>query len=259
MSRLSSPAMASALSRTNSASSRRGDCEASSRLPGSTSRSSGRSRRILPIGRRHHQQLDHPLDVPAAVPELEGQPVEQLGMDRPLALRAEVLDQAADARAEELLPEPVHEHPCRERILRRREPPRQVEPGQPSPSASAAAAGSAAPRARPPPPLWSCQLPRGRTRVTSGGMAFVDHRVGPAVAAFPQLEAERPELAPGRRVASRAEQVELGELLDLRGRSLLAGLAASACAVRRRASGRPAGSKPKGETRQPDAARLICR
>ena len=40
-------------------------------------------------------------------------------MDRPLALRADVLDQAADARAEELLPEPVHEDPCRERILRR--------------------------------------------------------------------------------------------------------------------------------------------
>ncbi len=40
-------------------------------------------------------------------------------MHGPLALRAHVLDQAADARAEELLPEPVHEHPGRERILRR--------------------------------------------------------------------------------------------------------------------------------------------
>ena len=41
----------------------------------------GAEARVLAIRRRHDQQLDHPLDVPTAVPEFEGQPVEQLGME----------------------------------------------------------------------------------------------------------------------------------------------------------------------------------
>ena len=98
MSRLSRPAIASALSRTNSASSRRGDCDGEQPVVRVDVAQLGPEPRVLPVGRRHDHQPDHVLDVPAALAELDGQPVEQLGMDRPLALRAEVLDQAADAR-----------------------------------------------------------------------------------------------------------------------------------------------------------------
>ena len=105
--------MASALSRTNSASSRRGFCEASRRLSGSTLAQLGPQPGDLPIGVARHDQLHHVLHVPAALAELDGEPVEQFRMRRPLALRAEVVDLRAEAGAEELLPEAVHERRAR--------------------------------------------------------------------------------------------------------------------------------------------------
>ena len=62
----------------------------------------------------------HVLHVPAAVHELAGQPIEQRGVHRRLALGAEIVQHPAQARAEELLPQPVHHRARRERVLSRR-------------------------------------------------------------------------------------------------------------------------------------------
>ena len=55
------------------------------------------------------------LEAPAAVHELDGQPVEQLGMRRRLALRAEVFAGRHEPGAEIGLPDPVDERPRRRR------------------------------------------------------------------------------------------------------------------------------------------------
>ena len=125
---LSRPLATSAESRISSASSRSRDCRASRRLSGSTSASSGRSARRLPVGRRGHDQPVHRLEAPAPVDELGGQPVEQLGMARRRALRAEVLVGLDEPPAEVRLPEPVDRDPGRQRVLRVDQPAGQVEP-----------------------------------------------------------------------------------------------------------------------------------
>ena len=54
-------------------------------------RVAGPFRRVLPVSRRRHDQLVQGLDIPAAVDETAREPVEQLGMRRRFALRAEVI------------------------------------------------------------------------------------------------------------------------------------------------------------------------
>ena len=65
-------------------------------------------------------------DVPAALHEFDGQPVEQFRMHRPFALRAEIVHRLDDAEAEVGLPEAVHGDAGGERIRRDPEPPRQI-------------------------------------------------------------------------------------------------------------------------------------
>ena len=67
------------------------------------------------------------LDIPAAIDELGGQPVQQLRVRRRGALRAEVLHGRDDAPSEDHLPEAVHGHPRRERMRRIRQPAGQAE------------------------------------------------------------------------------------------------------------------------------------
>ena len=67
------------------------------RAPGARARSA----RGLAVGGRGDEGPHHVLHVPAALHELDGQPVEQLGVGRPLALRAEVVEGAGEALAEE--------------------------------------------------------------------------------------------------------------------------------------------------------------
>ena len=88
--RLSRPLTARIASRTASASSRRTGIRPSSRLSGSIASSAGVAPRRLAVGRRGHDQPVQPLQRPAAAHEVVGQPVEQLGVGRPLAERAEV-------------------------------------------------------------------------------------------------------------------------------------------------------------------------
>src|SRR5439155_27318796 len=60
--------------------------------------------RRLTVGRRRHDQLEELLDVPAALAELDRQPVEQLGVTGRLAAGAEVAGRAYQAGAEHFLP-----------------------------------------------------------------------------------------------------------------------------------------------------------
>ena len=92
----------------------------------------------LPIGRARHHQADQRLHVPrasglklglridtAAVAELHCQPIQQLGMARPFALRAEVVRGLHEAVAEEHGPIAVHGDAGGERILFRDQPSRE--------------------------------------------------------------------------------------------------------------------------------------
>lgn len=56
------------------------------------------------------------------------QGVEQLGVRRQLAGRAEIVDRADQSRAEEVMPHAVDVHAGRERIVRRDDPPGQLQP-----------------------------------------------------------------------------------------------------------------------------------
>ncbi len=93
-------------------------------------------------------------------------------MDRPLALRAEVVDRRAEAGAEELLPEPVDEDAGGQRVFRGDDPARQIEPGEPrSVVGRGGWAGNAGTAGTTIGPASSCQLPRGRMRTVTGGTA----------------------------------------------------------------------------------------
>ena len=89
---------------------------ASSRFSGSLCSSSGVTLRRLPIRGAHDDGLLHRLHVPAGADEFGGQPVEQFGMRRPFALRAEILHRLDQAGAEIHLPEAIHGHARRQRI-----------------------------------------------------------------------------------------------------------------------------------------------
>ena len=62
--------------------------------------------------------------------EIRGEPVEQFGMARPFALRAEVVHRLHEPGAEEHRPPAIHRDARGERLLRRDEPVREIEPGE---------------------------------------------------------------------------------------------------------------------------------
>ncbi len=101
----------------NSASRRNAFWRESQRLAGSSWPVGSAGPGRLAVGGRHHHPLEHRLDVPAAVDELDGQPVEQLGVGRPGPLRAEVVGRRHQPLAEGQLPEPVDHHPGDQRVL----------------------------------------------------------------------------------------------------------------------------------------------
>ena len=80
------------------------------------------------VGLRRHDQPVHLLDAPAAVHELDRQPVEQLRMRRLLAHLAEVIERRHDAAAEMMMPDAIDDHARGQRIVRRRQPLRQRPP-----------------------------------------------------------------------------------------------------------------------------------
>ena len=76
----------------------------------------------LSIRGRRHDFFDEAFDVPAVVAEIDGQPIEQFGMARVLALGAEVGGGGDDAGAEEDLPEAIYFDAGGERMLAHRDP-----------------------------------------------------------------------------------------------------------------------------------------
>ena len=98
-------------SRIASASSRRWGRRQQSVFSGSSFERAGSSSAVWRVdGAGHHQLVDR-LEPPAAADQLGGEPVEQFGVRRPLALRAEVAGRGDDPPAEVVLPEPVDDHP----------------------------------------------------------------------------------------------------------------------------------------------------
>ena len=78
--------------------------------------------RRLPVGRGFNDQPVHRFHVPAFVHEFAREPVQQFGMRRLIALRSEILRRDDDAAPEIFLPETVHGHARRERVLFIHEP-----------------------------------------------------------------------------------------------------------------------------------------
>ena len=87
----------------------------------------GGDRRVLAIGRAHDDEPKRPLQVPAVLDEIHGEPVEELRVERAFALQAEVFDSAHESLAEEHLPEMIHGHAGGEGILLGGQPARQSE------------------------------------------------------------------------------------------------------------------------------------
>src|SRR5262245_10446838 len=67
------------------------------------------------------------LDRPAGLDEAGGEPIEQFGVRRPLAPRAEVVAGGDEPGAEVVLPDSVDHHPRSERVLRRGNPAGQLQ------------------------------------------------------------------------------------------------------------------------------------
>ena len=74
----------------------------------------------LPVGAAQQDQPVDRLEPPAVLDERRRQPVEQFGMAGTVALGAEVVDRLHQPRAEVVLPEPVDDHPGRQRMRRAR-------------------------------------------------------------------------------------------------------------------------------------------
>ena len=123
----SRPLTESAESRSNSASSRILDWRASNRLPGSIFSSSFLALRRLPVGRRFHDQPVHVLHAPTAVPKFRGEPVEQLRVSGPFALRTEIGRSRNQTGPEQCLPHAIDRYACGERIVLGDDPSCQVK------------------------------------------------------------------------------------------------------------------------------------
>ena len=67
-------------------------------------------------------------DRPTAANELAGQPIQQGGMRRPLALDAEVARRSDQAVAEVIHPNSIDHHASGQRVFRRGDPIRQSQP-----------------------------------------------------------------------------------------------------------------------------------
>ena len=81
---------------------------------------------LLPVGGRIHDQTVQILDVPAVGHKSGGQPVQQFGVRRRLSHGTKVIGSLYDASTEVPLPDPVHKHPGCQRMIRTRQPQRQL-------------------------------------------------------------------------------------------------------------------------------------
>ena len=113
-------------------------------------------RSFCDVGGARHDPLVERLEPPAVLDQLGGQPFEQLGVGRALALRAEVVGGGDDPAAEVVLPEPI------DGDARRQRPGPRLRVGEPVRQCCAIEAG-----ARP---------ARGRLDAPGRGVAAVLHQ-----------------------------------------------------------------------------------
>ena len=83
--------------------------------------------RCLSIGVAHDDGFHETFHVPTGFHELNRQPVEQLRMTRPLALRAKVFRRFDDACPEDVSPESVHHDASGQRVLATDQPAGEAE------------------------------------------------------------------------------------------------------------------------------------
>src|SRR5947209_294592 len=91
------------------------------RACGATTDWPGGATALLVDGREHNEPVNR-LRGPPRLDEPSGQVVEQLGVRRPLAALAKIVRGADQTLAEVVLPDPVHHHARRQRVLRASQP-----------------------------------------------------------------------------------------------------------------------------------------
>ena len=80
------------------------------------------------VGAREHQPTNQLLERPPFLYEANGEVVEKLRMARTIAVHAEIVHGSDEARAEQVVPDSIHQNASRQRIVRVREPARQLTP-----------------------------------------------------------------------------------------------------------------------------------
>ena len=116
------------------------------------------------------------LDIPAAVDELGGQPIEQLRMRRRGPLRAKILGRLHDSLAEHQHPQPIDEHPGHQRIIAIDEPLGQIQAIRPAVCRPPAAARRSERRASRYRPSRHANCRAARIRTVRGATAVGDQR-----------------------------------------------------------------------------------
>ncbi len=81
----------------------------------------------MSVGGGRDDFFDRAFDVPTVIHEVDGEPVEQIGMAGELALGAEVGGRGDEAGTEEALPEAIHFDAGWERVLAHRNPVGEAE------------------------------------------------------------------------------------------------------------------------------------
>ena len=84
--------------------------------------------RRLPVGRRQNQLLIEAFHIPAAIPEIHGQPIKQFWMTGPRAHHSKILSGFHDPSSKYFLPYAVHRYPRGQRIGWTNRPLRQAAP-----------------------------------------------------------------------------------------------------------------------------------
>src|SRR5262249_16192673 len=74
-------------------------------------------RRAKPVGPAERDFADNPLDRPALIHKPRRQVIEQLGMAGLLTHISEIIERGDDAPSEHVVPDAIHGHPSRQRVI----------------------------------------------------------------------------------------------------------------------------------------------
>ena len=82
---------------------------------------------VLTIGLAHDDELEGTLEIPAVLDQVDGEPVEEFGVDRTLTLQAEILGGAHESLPEQHLPKVIHSHAGGQGVILGGQPAGQAE------------------------------------------------------------------------------------------------------------------------------------